>query len=296
MSLRSSGESGNWSGRSSLIFFNVHMDFHLLQRVRSKSAQESLKKLKRPKVKLKSPEWMQEEEEYSIKKRTRVFFPEDDDDKRITSSSSQEEEEEEEEEDISDVIYNLRKRLRHLENQISDNTKLQDHKKATKKRLSFESVKKTPKKKVDQGLRIDPILNRKRSFWDYVLDDFDWRSVSTPREALTEQQRLNNFQQIPWAIESLQCFGFLVCFDTLLYVFTIVPVRVILASIKCLLSALTWPIAKLSGINNTMMFYVGRRHVYDIFRGFLLISTCGLLYYMQLSRTLFSLSFSPSLF
>ena len=116
-----------------------------------------------------------------------------------------------------------------LENKISSNKVSQqvdiEEIKKTKKRLSFGSTKKTPSK--SKSLRIDPLLNRKRSFWDYVLDDFDWRSVSTPREAIVEQQRLNNFQQIPWAIECLQCFGFFVCFDTLLYVFTIVPVRVV---------------------------------------------------------------------
>ncbi len=259
------------------------MDFHLLQRVRSHSAKESLKKLKRPKIKIKSPEWMSNdhntEDKNSTKKR-RAFFPED----TLTSSSS------EDEMDLKDSVILMSQRLKALENHISmiENrdrkmTKMTtappENKASTpfsaRKRLSFDKV--TPTKKIDKGLRIDPTLNRQRSFWDYVLDDFDWRSVSTPREAMLEQQRLNNFQQIPWAIESLQCFGFLVCFDTLLYVFTIVPVRVVLASMKMLL---LWPLSKLLGSGGG---YVGRRHVYDIFRGFLLISTCGLLYFMELS-------------
>ena len=193
------------------------MDFHLLQRVRSQSAQDSLKKLKRPKVKLTSPKWTKDG---SVKKRPRVFFPEGDEESDDTSSV-EEKEEKEEDMDVSDIIRKMRIRLRKLESRISKNNKsnqeeiIEDVKK-TKKRLSFGKVKKTPSK--SKGLRIDPLLNRKRSFWDYVLDDFDWRSVSTPREAIAEQQRLNNFQQIPWAIECLQCFGFFVCFDTLLYV------------------------------------------------------------------------------
>ena len=120
---------------------------------------------------------------------------------------------------MSDIIRKMRIRLRKLEVEYRKTTNpikeiIEDMKKT--KKLSFGKVKKTPSK--SKGLRIDPLLNRKRSFWDYVLDDFDWRSVSTPREAIAEQQRLNNFQQIPWAIECLQCFGFFVCFDTLLYV------------------------------------------------------------------------------
>ena len=78
------------------------MDFHLLQRVRSQTAQESLKKLKRPKVKLTSPKWTNDENA-SAKKRPRVFFPEGDEE----STSSEEKEEKDEETDVSDFLHNI---------------------------------------------------------------------------------------------------------------------------------------------------------------------------------------------
>lgn len=60
--------------------------------------------------------------------------------------------------------------------------------------------------------------------------------LGTADERLTPQvislsagERVSNFLQVPLAIEQLIGFGWLVCLDSFLYIFTILPIRSLLA-------------------------------------------------------------------
>lgn len=51
---------------------------------------------------------------------------------------------------------------------------------------------------------------------------------SVPRISI-EGERVSNFLQVPLAIEKIIGFGSLVCLDSFLYIFTILPIRSLLA-------------------------------------------------------------------
>ncbi|KAI8146129.1 eukaryotic membrane protein family-domain-containing protein [Fennellomyces sp. T-0311] len=73
------------------------------------------------------------------------------------------------------------------------------------------------------------------SFWDYLRDELTVSDFDSTQEI--KRERITNFLGVPAAIEKLMGFGFVVCLDSFLYTFTILPLRFCLALyhyIECL--------------------------------------------------------------
>ncbi|KAI0066264.1 DUF747-domain-containing protein [Artomyces pyxidatus] len=66
------------------------------------------------------------------------------------------------------------------------------------------------------------------SLWDYLREELLATDFDSHQELKWE--RVSNFLAIPLAIEKIISFGFILCFDSFLYTFTIQPIRFALAS------------------------------------------------------------------
>ncbi|KAF8514240.1 eukaryotic membrane protein family-domain-containing protein [Hysterangium stoloniferum] len=65
------------------------------------------------------------------------------------------------------------------------------------------------------------------SIWDYLREELLATDFDSHQELKWE--RVSNFLQIPLAVEKIISFGFILCFDSLLYSFTVLPIRFFLA-------------------------------------------------------------------
>ncbi|KAL7409310.1 eukaryotic membrane protein family-domain-containing protein [Mrakia frigida] len=65
------------------------------------------------------------------------------------------------------------------------------------------------------------------TFWEYLQEEIWANDFDSHQEMKWE--RVSNFLQVPLAIEKLVLFGSLVCLDSFLYVFTILPLRALIA-------------------------------------------------------------------
>lgn len=85
----------------------------------------------------------------------------------------------------------------------------------------------------------EPNLTRKSSLWktlwghlraELALANSTGETLENEgdRDAI-KRERVNNFLQVPMEIERLMLFGYLVCFDAFLYLFTVLPMRAGLA-------------------------------------------------------------------
>ncbi|KAF8585992.1 DUF747-domain-containing protein [Ramaria rubella] len=68
------------------------------------------------------------------------------------------------------------------------------------------------------------------SIWDYLKEELLATDFDSHQELKWE--RVSNFLNIPWAVEKIISFGWILCFDSLLYTFTILPIRFFLALIR----------------------------------------------------------------
>ncbi|KAI0342004.1 DUF747-domain-containing protein [Trametopsis cervina] len=70
------------------------------------------------------------------------------------------------------------------------------------------------------------------SLWDYLREEL----LATDFDSHQEQkwERVSNFLSMPVAVEKIMMFGFVLCFDSFLYTFTILPIRFTLAFGKLL--------------------------------------------------------------
>ncbi|KAJ2919933.1 hypothetical protein MD484_g433, partial [Candolleomyces efflorescens] len=68
------------------------------------------------------------------------------------------------------------------------------------------------------------------SLWDYLREEL----LATDFDSHQEQkwERVSNFLSMPVAMEKIIGFGFIVCFDSFLYTFTILPIRFFLAFVR----------------------------------------------------------------
>ncbi|PPQ90536.1 hypothetical protein CVT25_015850 [Psilocybe cyanescens] len=65
------------------------------------------------------------------------------------------------------------------------------------------------------------------SLWDYLREELLATDFDSHQELKWE--RVSNFLQMPVAMEKIIGFGFILCFDSFLYTFTILPIRFVLA-------------------------------------------------------------------
>ncbi|TFK20924.1 DUF747 family protein [Coprinopsis marcescibilis] len=90
-----------------------------------------------------------------------------------------------------------------------------------------------PQPKIEQEHDQDPEqYEAPFSLWDYLREEL----LATDFDSHQEQkwERVSNFLSMPVAMEKIIGFGFIVCFDSFLYTFTILPIRFIFAFFRFL--------------------------------------------------------------
>ncbi|KAF7321257.1 hypothetical protein MKEN_00645400 [Mycena kentingensis (nom. inval.)] len=75
------------------------------------------------------------------------------------------------------------------------------------------------------------------SIWDYLREELLATDFDSHQEL--KWDRVSNFLRIPLAIEKIIGFGFILCFDSFLYTFTILPIRFALAWSRLMLNTLS---------------------------------------------------------
>ncbi|WFD34261.1 hypothetical protein MCUN1_001098 [Malassezia cuniculi] len=104
-----------------------------------------------------------------------------------------------------------------------------------------------------------------RSLWDHLLDEVQANSFDSVQELKWE--RVSNFMTIPLWIEKTMLLGCMICLNCFLYVFTILPLRFVIAWARWAQNSWAW-------------LYTGqKRYLYasnkcDILKGLLIIQTC----------------------
>ncbi|KAG6369659.1 eukaryotic membrane protein family-domain-containing protein [Boletus reticuloceps] len=76
------------------------------------------------------------------------------------------------------------------------------------------------------------------SLWDYLREELLATDFDSHQELKWE--RVSNFLRIPFAIEKIIGFGFLLCLDSFLYTFTIQPIRFFIAASRSVYNLVTW--------------------------------------------------------
>ncbi|KAL0072668.1 hypothetical protein AAF712_000431 [Marasmius tenuissimus] len=82
-----------------------------------------------------------------------------------------------------------------------------------------------------QGYQHDP---PPFSLWDYLREELLATDFDSHQELKWE--RVSNFLSIPLAMEKIIGFGFILCFDSFLYTFTVLPIRFVLAMFRLFLN------------------------------------------------------------
>ncbi|KAI8384826.1 eukaryotic membrane protein family-domain-containing protein [Radiomyces spectabilis] len=118
------------------------------------------------------------------------------------------------------------------------------------------------------------------SFWDYLRDELTVSDFDSAQEL--KRERVTNFLAVPGAVEKLMVFGFVVCLDSFLYTFTILPLRFCLALYNYSRYI----------VDNTKVFFT-RQGRYarlrpsqkcDLLKGFLIMITCLAMWSLDPSR------------
>ncbi|KAG1735114.1 DUF747-domain-containing protein [Suillus paluster] len=97
------------------------------------------------------------------------------------------------------------------------------------------------------------------SLWDYLWEELLATDFDSHQELKWE--RVSNFLSIPLAMEKIIGFGFILCLDSFLYTFTILPIRFMLAAIRFFLnffkpSKLAFPPSQKADILRMMLLVV----------------------------------------
>ncbi|KAG6882685.1 hypothetical protein C0992_010968 [Termitomyces sp. T32_za158] len=74
------------------------------------------------------------------------------------------------------------------------------------------------------------------SLWDYLQEELLATDFDSHQEMKWE--RVSNFLSIPLAMEKIIGFGFIVCLDSFLYTFTVLPIRFTFAFFRFLMNML----------------------------------------------------------
>ncbi|KAI9315161.1 eukaryotic membrane protein family-domain-containing protein [Dichotomocladium elegans] len=121
------------------------------------------------------------------------------------------------------------------------------------------------------------------SFWDYLRDELTVSDFDTTQEV--KRERITNFLGVPGAVEKLMGFGFVVCLDSFLYTFTILPLRFILALYHYIHYLYNNLRVKITGlITEISMIWLRPSQKCDLLKGFLAMITCLAMSTLEPSR------------
>ncbi|KAN0065053.1 hypothetical protein ACQY0O_001548 [Thecaphora frezii] len=106
------------------------------------------------------------------------------------------------------------------------------------------------------------------SLWDYLQEEVLATDFDSTQELKWE--RVTNFIAIPFWMEKIIMFGFVVCLDSFLYTFTILPIRFVVALYKWISNSVTW---MLGGDKR----YLHSSHKCDLLKCLLIVLSCIIL-------------------
>lgn len=135
----------------------------------------------------------------------------------------------------------------------------------------------------------------------FKIENFNfWKFLEVEMLGIGEPERveqkavanLNNFLTVPFKLEFLLIFGFFICLDSFLYVFTYLPIRVLYSIFQLifdLFSSMPSFLILLAGSNNnvsttTRKHRFHRMNAYDMMRGCLVLIGSCLLQFFNMSR------------
>jgi hypothetical protein len=93
---------------------------------------------------------------------------------------------------------------------------------------------------------------------------------------------IHNFLHVPYKLETLIEFGFVICLDSFLFVLTFLPLRVFFSLLALFGDCLMSTKNLMSGNKIFQNFH--RTHAYDLMRGLLLVLGCWGLHFLNMSR------------
>ncbi|KAI8334211.1 eukaryotic membrane protein family-domain-containing protein [Chlamydoabsidia padenii] len=119
------------------------------------------------------------------------------------------------------------------------------------------------------------------SFWDYLLDELTVADFDTAQEI--KRERVTNFLAVPSSLEKLMGFGYVVCLDSFLYTFTILPLRFALAFYHYL-QLIYINMQLLWDKRNTRYMRLRPSQKCDLLKGLLILITCVMMSSLDPSR------------
>ncbi|KAI9497393.1 eukaryotic membrane protein family-domain-containing protein [Zychaea mexicana] len=120
------------------------------------------------------------------------------------------------------------------------------------------------------------------SFWDYLRDELTVSDFDTQQEI--KRERITNFLGVPAAIEKLMAFGFVVCLDSFLYTFTILPLRFGLAFYHYMLNMYHNILVLLYKKDDDSLKWLRPSQKCDLLKGFISLITCVMMSTLDPSR------------
>jgi len=95
------------------------------------------------------------------------------------------------------------------------------------------------------------------SIKSYLFDELDGNYLLETEDTKKKREQVYNFVHVPIELEKLIIFGFFVCFDSFLYLFTFLPIRIIIS------------ICKLFARCFSKKYKLSTTQIFDLFRGFI---------------------------
>ncbi|KAJ3088408.1 hypothetical protein HK102_008824 [Quaeritorhiza haematococci] len=118
--------------------------------------------------------------------------------------------------------------------------------------------------------RMQPVRNEMANLWEYFRGEL--HSTDFDESYDVKKERVQNFLSVPFHLEKLLWFGLVICLDSFLYVFTILPLRVVIALYEL--------VKYLFSRNGTMK----AAQKCDLMKGALFVMCCYMLQHVDASR------------
>lgn len=117
------------------------------------------------------------------------------------------------------------------------------------------------------------------SLWDYLHREVVAHDSTEGRgNPDFRAERISNFLNVPIAIEKIVFFGWVICFDAFLHTFTILPLRVAVATFSLVGSYFDVLWSSVSGLGKPPRRRLRVSHKIDLIKGLLLVTSCIVLH------------------